>query len=187
MYSLKEIKTAWLYTTNMYGIKAALKSCLAALIILHHGLATMAISALNTLIQWHVNTANQSIHPVPLPAVYSCLCITLSTKTTIIFSDLFHQITIPTAKRQKKRLEILIHLGNHSLHLILFWCTCFTPIRHFHTKHLLSNKMIFLLLFLEKLHMHCFCVDRGRWLLYCNIKYMHKNTSFSRRLFFIFQ
>lgn len=69
----------------MNKIKVALKSCLAGPSILHHGLTTTAISALNTSVQWHASTANQK-HP---SCSTTSLCTTLSTKITTTFPDCF--------------------------------------------------------------------------------------------------
>lgn len=66
--------------------------------------------------------------------------------------------------------KIAMDLGNHGLYLTLFWYVHFAPIGHFHSKYLMSNKVTFRLLLLEKLHMQCLSVGIGRLLPGCGVK-----------------
>lgn len=127
VFTKRDSETTQLHTTNKNnkeehkGIKVALKSCLAALSILHHGLTTMAISALNASIQQHASTANQK-HPSCSTTSHVLLPLHHSPPRTqplslVCFTrEPYKQ---PRDRRGTKD-KILIYLGNHGLYLILF-------------------------------------------------------------------
>lgn len=146
-------------------MKAAVKCCLAGPRILQQGVTSTATGAWNTSAQWHAGTATQK-HP---SCSTTSLCTTLSIQITTTFPDVSPQI-----HRHSQEMGEGLKTRFQCIWETMAWISHYSDMCTLHQLDIstqnMANKVTFLLLLLEKLHMHCLSVGIGRQLPGCGVK-----------------